>query len=265
MHQSPPEPESSLAPSVRRVFISYAREDISWAQDHARVLRAVGINVFLDLDSIRAGDPWLAVLRQKVEKADLVYLGWSCYSSHSAWVRHEYEAALARGPGYLRIDLLDETPLPAELQHIQAERATYWQPRVERLLRNPMRTLPDDLGQPSVLLRPEYGVVPFTGREEILDRVHQWCVADPPFSVQLYVGPGGSGKTRLMMEACRRMRIAGWDARFLDNEGLQESLAAEPDILDGFWHRACRGCWKRCRFSSNYPLVLCIQSCRRAI
>ncbi|HKZ55991.1 MAG TPA: toll/interleukin-1 receptor domain-containing protein [Anaerolineales bacterium] len=232
MTENSPSPELPLPPSVHSVFISYAREDVSWAQERARVLRAVRIRVFLDLDSLRAGDPWPIVLQEEVERADLVWLGWSKYSAQSEWVRREYQAALAKGPGRLRIDLLDDTQLPPELANIQAERAMYWQPRVERMLRDPARNLPDDLGQPSVLLRPEYGVVPFTGRGELLDSIHGWCASARPFSARLYVGPGGSGKTRLMIQACQAMRERGWDARFLDSKALEESVSAEPEILD---------------------------------
>jgi hypothetical protein len=220
---------------VNSVFISYAREDIAWAQEIARVLRASGIKVFLDLDSIRAGDEYPNAIRAELDRADLVWLGWSTYSSQSEWVRREYEGALAKGPSHLRIDLLDDTALVPELKRIQAEKTSHWQPRVEGLLRNPVRTLPTFLERPSVLLRSEYGVVPFTGREQLLAWIVNWCFEKVRFSAQLFVGPAGSGKTRLVIEACKRLRRSGWDARFLDCNALESIATAEPELLEALF------------------------------
>jgi hypothetical protein len=66
--------------------------------------------------------------------------------------------------------------------------------------------------EPSTLLRPEYGLVPFLGREPVLNRITGWCqdLADKP--VMLVTGGGGTGKTRLGREACVQMLVAGWDA-----------------------------------------------------
>ena len=54
------------------------------------------------------------------------------------------------------------------------------------------------------LLRPEHGLVPFLGRQPVLDRITSWCqdlATGQP--VLLVTGGGGSGKTRLGRErAC---------------------------------------------------------------
>ncbi|MEV6209706.1 tetratricopeptide repeat protein [Kitasatospora sp. NPDC051914] len=49
---------------------------------------------------------------------------------------------------------------------------------------------------PGSLLEAGRQVVGFHGREDILDRLGQWCEA-PGFGVRLLYGPGGQGKTRL--------------------------------------------------------------------
>ena len=69
------------------------------------------------------------------------------------------------------------------------------------------------------LLRPEHGLVPFLGRQALLDQVTGWChdtAADRP--LLLVTGGGGSGKTRLGREACVRMLVAGWDAGLADDQ-----------------------------------------------
>ena len=69
------------------------------------------------------------------------------------------------------------------------------------------------------LLRPEHGLVPFLGRQLLLDQIADWCqdpAADRP--VLLVTGGGGSGKTRLGREACVQMLVAGWDAGLADDQ-----------------------------------------------
>lgn len=67
----------------------------------------------------------------------------------------------------------------------------------------------------SALLRPEYRVVPFWGRDDMIDGILAWAAEGSDVSLRLYVGAGGMGKTRLMIEACGRLRLAGWRAGFL--------------------------------------------------
>ncbi len=71
---------------------------------------------------------------------------------------------------------------------------------------------------PSTLLNPEHGLVPFLGRQAVLDQVTGWCqdLADRP--LLLVTGGGGSGKTRLGREACVRMLVSGWDAGLADDQ-----------------------------------------------
>jgi Tetratricopeptide repeat len=70
---------------------------------------------------------------------------------------------------------------------------------------------------PSTLLHPEYGLVPFLGRQPLLDRVTGWCQDPAGRPVLLVTGGGGSGKTRLGREACVQMLAAGWDAGLGDD------------------------------------------------
>ena len=217
---------------IRRVFISYAREDLTWAKEMYRIARSLGLDVFIDVEGIRAGDDYPAVLDDELEKADLVWLGWSKYASQSPWVRHEYLVGLNKEQGQLRIDFLDKTALPDELKHIQAEVSLLSQIPTENLLRNPFRELPAKTRQPSLLLRPEYGVVPFYGREAELAGLRKWCKSDALFSMQLITGPGGVGKSRMLIELCKRLEDEGWETGFLDAESFNEALVSAPQIID---------------------------------
>jgi len=62
----------------------------------------------------------------------------------------------------------------------------------------------------SMLLRPESGVVGFHSfREPLRDSIIGWALdPDQPIKLRLQAGEGGAGKTRLLIEVCKRLRSA---------------------------------------------------------
>ena len=88
---------------------------------------------------------------------------------------------------------------------------------------------------PSTLLRPEHGLVPFLGRELMLDQITGWCRGPDGMPLLLVTGGGGSGKTRLGREACLQMLLAaGWDAGLADDqrrEGAAATRLQRPTLL----------------------------------
>lgn len=113
--------ESSV---IGKVFLSYAREDLAAVSDEAPLIAALGHEVFLDVNSLRAGEEWPARLLAEIGAADRFILFWSAFSARSEWVKREYTEALAiRGrqehPLYLQIVRLDKEPLPNALANIQ--------------------------------------------------------------------------------------------------------------------------------------------------
>ena len=84
------------------------------------------------------------------------------------------------------------------------------------------------------LLRPEHGLVPFLGRQAVLDQVTGWCKGPPGRPVLLVTGSGGSGKTRLGREACVQMLVAAWDAGLADDQrrdGAATTRLERPTLL----------------------------------
>jgi tetratricopeptide (TPR) repeat protein/nucleoside phosphorylase len=85
-----------------------------------------------------------------------------------------------------------------------------------------------DAASPATLLNARYQFVPFfdvlQARE--LAFLDDWCAGDKPTSVRVLVGPGGSGKTRLMIEWARRLRERQppWHAGFLPDRVTAEEL-----------------------------------------
>ena len=87
---------------------------------------------------------------------------------------------------------------------------------------------------PSTLLRPEHGLVPFLGRQAVLEQIDGWCQGPPGTPVLLVTGRGGSGKSRLGREACLQMLLAGRDAGIADDQlrdGVATTLLQRPTLL----------------------------------
>ena len=84
------------------------------------------------------------------------------------------------------------------------------------------------------LLRPEHGLVPFLGRQVLLDQITGWCQGPTGRPLLLVTGGGGSGKTRLGREACVQMLVAGWDAGLADDQrrdGARTDRLQRPTLL----------------------------------
>jgi tetratricopeptide (TPR) repeat protein len=76
---------------------------------------------------------------------------------------------------------------------------------------------------PSALLRPEFEVVPFSGREAELSRLERWCAEPGAFGIRLVTGPAGQGKSRLARQFCERLTARGWLAGPLGRAEFDEA------------------------------------------
>ncbi len=96
---------------------------------------------------------------------------------------------------------------------------------IGRLLHDNIAELPPN-PSPGKLLTAAYEVVPFEedGRRSELEMLETWCGATEKRSVLLLTGAGGSGKTRLLIEWCRRLRHQSWHAGFLRSDRGTEDL-----------------------------------------
>jgi TIR domain len=110
----------------RVVFVSYARHDRLAVEPAVDLLRAGGVEVFVDVLSIGFGERWKDVLNDALARCERVLVFWSRAAAASEWVEREWRSALALGKKIVPT-LLDRTPLPVELAEFQA---------VTRLLRD---------------------------------------------------------------------------------------------------------------------------------
>ncbi len=180
-------------------------------------------------------------IRAAGEAARAVVVIWNEASAASDWVRSEAHSAHSRGrlvnviadgfpygkipkpydihhakpvtdvPGILAsiAAVMSGKPLktriPYDEQYLRDHGRPLLDPKQEELNRNRAEILPSEL------LQAKYAVVPFqdaTGaKAECLD----WCSgAGQPIAGRLYHGPGGFGKTRLLIEVAATLRERGW-------------------------------------------------------
>ncbi|MEU8443517.1 TIR domain-containing protein [Streptomyces microflavus] len=165
------------------------------------------------------------------------------------WVRRELAYCFHHGIPVIPV-LIDRgrrirTPSAAELpdelaqlERCQYLRMHYQSLRLERLFAElavltpqtfahrvllPAEELPPE-PVPSMLLRAEYGVVPFHGREAEQEELHAWCAEPAESAARLVTGPGGQGKTRLALHLCQQALGQGWLAGFVDESCAPDDL-----------------------------------------
>ncbi len=126
--------------------------------------------------------------------------------------------------------------------------------QIKRLLHPNTDRLPPN-ASPGKLLTAAYEVIPFdeNGRREELDLLASWCNQAENQSVLLLTGEGGSGKTRLMIEWCRRLRHQGWHAGFLRKDRDEGEI--DP-LLEGSAPRLVVVDYAETRLGVVQPLLL---------
>ncbi len=105
------------------VFVSYAREDQSRAEQIARGLGAMGLDVFWDTE-IPPGQTWSDYIEGKLDASRVVIVLWSAHSTKSQWVREE--ARMGRDKSKLIPAMLDNSPPPLGFGEVQAANLANW-------------------------------------------------------------------------------------------------------------------------------------------
>jgi hypothetical protein len=104
---------------IRNVFASYASADRAEVLRFSRAARALEVDVFVDVLSLREGQDWSRRMFDEVPARDLFCLFWSRPARESTWVEKEWRCALAaRGLDYIHpMALADprDVPPPPEL------------------------------------------------------------------------------------------------------------------------------------------------------
>ena len=225
--------------------------------------------VFRDCVSLDPGQRYPEAIRQALEEMQvlvaLIGPGWLAIDPGAApgkrlidrghdWVRSEIRRAFVRGVPVIPV-LLDGTTLPpreqlpADIADLTLRQAEHVQHRtfgsdIGRLADGIANSVPElmlpDLfvaapclpgnALPSMMLRAEYCVVPFAGREQEMARLTAWMQETDQLGVWLLTGPGGQGKTRLAGELVRQARDDRWAAGFVADRVADPVLARTGSV-----------------------------------
>jgi hypothetical protein len=105
--------EASHARTYRRIFASYSHRDAAIVEQVEQYARAIGDEYVRDALHLRSGQVWNDRLREMIEQADAFQLFWSWASMQSAFVRQEYEHALALNRASFVRPTYWEDPMPS--------------------------------------------------------------------------------------------------------------------------------------------------------
>lgn len=106
---------------VKRAFVSYSTKDTQRVLASIQAFQRVAdVELFIDVDSLRAGEDWQERLRSEVPTRDAFLLYWSENAAQSEWVEREWRLAFEeRGLDYIKPMPLDPVSPPEELADLQ--------------------------------------------------------------------------------------------------------------------------------------------------
>ena len=242
---------------AEEVFISYSSADREAALALKAAIEAEGRTVWLDQRSLAGGDPFYERIAEAIAAAKAVVVLWSRTAVESLWVYSEAE----RGKRQRKLVTVAiaapdgqpvEPPMPYDALHTLAyERTADILRSIEaRIAGTPMELEPnrtwDEVDgdvietklepfeprfantRPSSLLHARHALVPYDDEQGLLADTIAWATGTPPWADgrhalgRLVHGPGGFGKTRLMIEACQALFAKGWAAGFVPREAFGE-------------------------------------------
>ena len=89
-----PQPPQKITLNPRQIFISYAHQDMNFAQKLAKTLNMLDYNVWIAPDSIRPGEKWTEAISRGLEESDAFVLLLSPDAIASNWVNTEMNLAI---------------------------------------------------------------------------------------------------------------------------------------------------------------------------
>jgi len=251
---------------AHEIFISYSSKHRDLTRGLAAVIEAQygAGSVWWD-HALESWGEYEPQIRNALNRAKAVVVIWTQDAVQSNWVRAEADEADRVGklvhvrapeiywrempPEYSRHHVKELDDADGILRSI----ATVWQGTLirtelplheiyfrqhgHRIIDPKRRSLGRGVAEisPTELLQAKYQVVPFVDDNDTKAQLLAWCVnAGRVTAGRLVYGPGGLGKTRLMIDVATALRGQGWTAGFLDrpHEQIEATLKLRQQALD---------------------------------
>ncbi len=214
-------------------FLSYASADREAAVRLAALLEESGIPVWIDRTGIQGGASWAEEIVGAIRAASTVVVLCSAASMQSRNVRQELQLAWDEDRPILPV-LLEPADFPDSIAFFVKGRQwvelfdlpeAHWAQQLGAAIK-PSRPAPVVELMPSIPKRsglPPAPASPLVGREREVETIVSAIVTDHQRLITL-TGPGGVGKTRLALDAARRVADAFTDGvSFIDLSAVRDA------------------------------------------
>ena len=176
------------------------------------------------LDDLWANHPFVAFVLGVLITAVLAKIGWARIQVWRKWRNRQHKQCITRR----------RQQLPPALPPFTVES------RGRRLILEPAQPQHESAPEGMSIVRllsAKSTPVPFLDRAEALTRLETWAWSEDPFAIYVLGGDGGSGKTRLGVELCRRITTPDthhrgaevWKAGFLQNIKQSDNASSSDD------------------------------------
>ena len=246
-----------MTQTLKPIFISYSSKHRELTRQLAAVLEAqYGTGSVWWDHELEARAAYNTQIRAALDGARVVVVVWTAGAMVSDYVYAEAVRALGDGklvnvrpadmsfrdiPEPFNIHHIDDaadharilgtvakvmsgTPIPTQVPLHEI----YFGHHGQRLLNSKRADLPPDQTKisPTMLLQAKYEVVAFSDATGSCADMFAWCADRQRAAAgRLIHGPGGLGKTRLLIETAARLHSQGWMAGFLDRPPLTDAAA----------------------------------------
>ncbi len=222
-----------LGRSQGHYFLSYASVDRASALHLAALLEASGVSVWIDRTGIQGGTSWAEEIVGAIRSASTVVVLCSAASMQSRNVRQELQLAWDEGRPIVPA-LLEPVDFPDAIAFFVQGRQwvelfdlpeTLWAQRLGAMTgqSKPAPSVESTTPAPKHGNLPPVSASPLIGRETEVETIATSIITEQQRLITL-TGPGGVGKTRLALEAARRLAPTFADgADFIDLSAVRDA------------------------------------------
>jgi tetratricopeptide (TPR) repeat protein len=218
---------------VAHVFLSYSSKYRQLTVELAGYFESCGLDVWWDQE-LASRSPFDAQIQEQLRTAGCIVVIWTEGAATSEWVHVEARYAVTHDRLVaVRTDDFEPHRIPEEFRKYDAHKLVAERDLLLKdvlavregrlLLEDRQEKLPPaDQCTPTMLLQAKFGVIPFTGSDAVHDDIVDWALCRNAYDKtarrdagRLIHGPGGLGKTRLLIEVAATLRAERWSAGFL--------------------------------------------------